>query len=152
MEVDGMGQVYDPNLPNQPWTAKCVCLKVFMQPNSYALHIKCCLKFKQSLGRQLRNARQKRKDWLEQNQAGDRKDQGALSCAAEGQLGLGKLGKRKPEWINDSNLEVDVVLSQTANVSGSICNCSEKMISWAERLDRATNVPPARLIIWQISM
>lgn len=106
MAPNSTREVYDSLLPNQPWTAKCVCRKVFMQPNSYALHINCCTRFKQSLGYQLKTARQRHKDSLQANEG-----QSGVVSTVEGQPGLSRLGKRKLSWMNESNLDVDVVCS-----------------------------------------
>lgn len=107
------------DLSNQPWKAKCVCGKQFRQPNSYALHVGCCTKFKHRLGQRLSDARQRKRgaSSLEHSES----PHTASINGSEGNSGNIWGRKRKPPtWIDDDNLDVDIiVLPPAATATGT---------------------------------
>ncbi|RXW19487.1 hypothetical protein EST38_g6370 [Candolleomyces aberdarensis] len=93
--------------PNPPWSQKCVCGRLFRQPNSYSLHIRSCQDFKARLGKRLQHAR------LKQNPAPD-------SSENIGITGMAKGLKRSRPWLNNNNLDVDVVAASQPQHGGPI--------------------------------
>ena len=88
-----------------------------MQPNSYTLHTGCCQQFKRRLSQRLSDARQRRKN----TSASREPETPALNPSSMAPVGntsrtWGK--KRKPSWIDDDNLDVDIV--NVPPVSGAV--------------------------------
>ncbi|KAJ3530549.1 hypothetical protein NMY22_g8529 [Coprinellus aureogranulatus] len=98
---------FDNDMPNQPWSAKCSCGKRFRKPNSYALHIGCCLVFKKRLGRNLREARERHRTANTQSNPAE-----ASGSASDGRESCSTGKKRvRPSWLadNSEDLGVDIV-------------------------------------------
>ena len=104
---------HDSDQPNQPWTAKCVCGKQFMQPNSYTLHIGSCKGFKGRLSLRLGEAKQRRRGTTTHSTSGPLILGQTTSDAvtpSEGSRNTPWGWKRKLGWINDENLDVDIIV------------------------------------------
>ena len=118
----GASQDDDNDEASRAWAAKCVCGKTFMQPSSYAFHIGFCKKFKGRLGQRLSDAKQRRRDESALH------DDPPLSAPTSSNTPMTTAGpaqtrasetsgnmlwgrKRKPGWIDDDNLDVDIIIS-----------------------------------------
>jgi hypothetical protein len=91
-----------------------------MQPNSYALHVGCCQQFKRRLGQRLSDAKQRKKDMSTSLEPGNVALTLEPLATTSGNTG-GMWGKkRKPSWIDDDNLDVDIVNMPPSISSGTV--------------------------------
>ncbi|KAJ3526401.1 hypothetical protein NMY22_g10179 [Coprinellus aureogranulatus] len=102
-------QLGDSDLTQRPWTAKCVCGKQFMQPNSYALHVGCCAHFKRRLSQRLSDAKQRNREVSSlPNPHSSQGVDGPINNPNERPIRPGPWAKkRRPAWLDDENLDVD---------------------------------------------
>ncbi|KAF6749073.1 hypothetical protein DFP72DRAFT_852928 [Ephemerocybe angulata] len=98
---------YNDDLPSQPWSEVCVCKKPFMQPNSYAVHIRSCAQFRARYRKTLDQARQRQ--W-EPGNTTEPTDTSSTSARKK---------RKRPTWLDDENLEIDQPLVQVVNHSMS---------------------------------